>query len=162
MKQNTFNVKITEFRTTDDLPEKDKELVEAAFTAAANAYAPYSGFTVGAALRLKSNMIVTGNNQENAAYPSGLCAERVAMFYASSQYPGQSVETIAVVAPKAVAGLDEPVTPCGSCRQVMAEYEQLQKKPLRVIMTSGKGKCFLVEGMDNLLPLAFQARHLRK
>lgn len=107
-------------------------------------------------------MIITGNNQENAAYPSGLCAERVAMFYASSQYPAVAVETIAVAAISGGEDLDEPVTPCGSCRQVMAEYEQLQKKPLRVIMASGKGKCLLVEGMDNLLPLAFQARHLRK
>ncbi|HHN47661.1 MAG TPA: hypothetical protein ENN08_01775 [Bacteroidales bacterium] len=106
-------------------------------------------------------MIVTGNNQENAAYPSGLCAERVALYYASAEYPGQAVDTIAVVARADGMDLPEPVTPCGACRQVMAEYEQLSKKKMRVILATESGKCILVEGMENLLPLAFLAKHLK-
>jgi cytidine deaminase len=162
MKQNTLKVSITEFTRPGDLPEKDQELVDAAFKSAQKAYAPYSGFTVGAALRLKNNMIITGNNQENAAYPSGLCAERVAMFYAASQYPDQVIETIAVVARADGTDLLEPATPCGSCRQVMAEYEQLHKHSMRVIMATKSGKTILVEGMGNLLPLAFLAKNLGK
>jgi cytidine deaminase len=162
MKEKSVKVSITEFSSKNDLPKPDQELVEVAFEAAGRAYAPYSGFTVGAALRLRNNQIVSGNNQENAAYPSGLCAERVAMFYASSQYPGQAIETIAVVARADGVDLSEPATPCGSCRQVMAEYEQLHKNSMRVIMATESGKTILVEGMENLLPLAFLGEHLKK
>jgi cytidine deaminase len=162
MKQNTIKINVTEFSNAAELPAPDQELVKIAFEAANRAYAPYSGFTVGAALRLHNNVVVSGNNQENAAYPSGLCAERVAMFYASSQHPDQAIETIAVVARAGGTDLSEPATPCGSCRQVMAEYEQLHKTSLRVIMATESGKTILVEGMDNLLPLAFLAKHLKK
>lgn len=162
MKQNTIRINITEFSHAAELPAPDQELVKVAFDAAKKAYAPYSGFTVGVALRLHNNVVVSGNNQENAAYPSGLCAERVAMFYASSQYPDQAIETIAVVARADGIDLPEPATPCGSCRQVMSEYEQLHKTNLRVIMATESGKTILVEGMENLLPLAFLAKHLKK
>lgn len=162
MKQQTLNIHVSEFNSADELQPQEKELVDAAFKAASNAYAPYSGFTVGAALRLENGIVITGNNQENAAYPSGLCAERVAMFYASSQYPGKVVESIAIVARANGDDLPEPVTPCGSCRQVMIEYEQLQSKKLKVILATQYGKGLIVEGMDNLLPLAFLARHMRK
>lgn len=151
-----------ELSNRDELSKPDQELVDAAFESARRAYAPYSGFTVGAALRLRNNAIVTGNNQENAAYPSGLCAERVAMFYASSQYPDQAIDTIAIVARADGIDLSEPVTPCGSCRQVMAEYEQLHQNNLRVIMATLSGKTYLVKGMENLLPLAFLAKNLSK
>ncbi len=161
MKQDSITVSITEFSTRGEMPVQDQELIKAAFAAAKKAYAPYSGFTVGAALRLANNLIVAGNNQENAAYPSGLCAERVALFYASAEYPGQAIDTIAVVARTDGMDLPEPVTPCGSCRQVMAEYEQLSKKKMRVILATQSGKCILVEGMENLLPLAFLAKHLK-
>jgi len=161
MKQDSITVSITEFSTPDEMPVHDQELIKAAFVAAKKAYAPYSGFTVGAAVRLANNLIIAGNNQENAAYPSGLCAERVALFYASAEYPGQAVDTIAVVARADGMDLPEPVTPCGSCRQVMAEYEQLSKKKMRVILATQSGKCILVEGMENLLPLAFLAKHLK-
>lgn len=163
MKQTNLKVKITEFSKPGELTLQDQELVDAAFVAAHKAYAPYSDFTVGAALRLKNNLIITGNNQENAAYPSGLCAERVAMFYAMSQYPDQAIETIAIVV-RADDGVDlsEPATPCGSCRQVMAEYEHLHNTPMRVIMATKSGKTNLVDGMENLLPLAFLAKHLKK
>jgi cytidine deaminase len=162
MKQDSITISITEFNAPGEMPDQDQELINAAFAAAKKAYAPYSGFTVGAALRLANNLIVTGNNQENAAYPSGLCAERVALFYASAEYPGQAVDTIAVVARVNDADLSEPVTPCGSCRQVMAEYEQLSTNKMRVILATEMGRCILVEGMENLLPLAFLAKHLNK
>jgi len=161
MKQQTFNVHINEFESVNELQNSERELVEAAFKASLNAYAPYSGFTVGAALRLENGVVVTGNNQENAAYPSGLCAERVAIFYASSQYPGKVVESIAVVARANAEAISEPVTPCGSCRQVIIEFEQLQNKKIRVILATQYGKGFIIEGMGNLLPLAFLARHLK-
>ena len=162
MNTKSIQISLTEFENAAQLSSGDMELVKAAFTAASQAYAPYSGFTVGAALRLQNGMVITGNNQENAAYPSGLCAERVAMFYAASQYPEQAIETIAVVARADGLDLSEPATPCGSCRQVMAEYEQLHGKKLRVIMATENGKILLMEGVENLLPLAFLAKHLSK
>lgn len=162
MKENTLKVKVTEFSNSGELAQSDQELVTVALAAAHKAYAPYSGFAVGAALRLKNNVIVSGNNQENAAYPSGLCAERVAMFYAASQYPGQAIETIAILARPGNTDQSEPATPCGSCRQVMAEYEQLHKTNMRVIMATESGKTILIEGIGNLLPLAFLAKHLKK
>lgn len=161
MKHVTLNVCISEFDSVNELQPSDQELVVAAFKAASNAYAPYSGFTVGAALRLENGVVITGNNQENAAYPSGLCAERVAMFYASSQYPGKTVETMAIVARANGKDLSGPATPCGSCRQVMIEYEQLQSRKIRMILATESGNGMIIEGMDNLLPLAFLAKHLR-
>lgn len=162
MKQSIFKVHVTEFDGRDELTAPDRELVRTALDAAGNAYAPYSGFTVGAALRLTNGIVISGNNQENAAYPSGLCAERVAMFYAASQYPGVAIEALAIVARADGVDLSEPVTPCGSCRQVMAEYEQLQETPMRVIMATEAGKVILIEGTGNLLPLAFLSKFLSK
>ena len=162
MKDSTFQIKITEFDRSSDLPASDQDLVHQAFKAARKAYSPYSGFAVGSALRLANGVLVSGNNQENAAYPSGLCAERVAMFYAASQYPGIAIESIAIVAQDGNADLKEPVTPCGACRQVMVEYEQLHQVDLRVILATESGKCIVVDGMENLLPLAFLKKYLSK
>lgn len=162
MKQSIFKVTVKEFDNPDELIPSDKALVRTAFDAARKAYAPYSGFTVGAALRLTNGVVISGNNQENAAYPSGLCAERVAMFYAASQYPGIAFEALAIVARADGVDLSEPVTPCGSCRQVMAEYEQLNEAGMRVIMATESGKTILVEGTENLLPLAFLSKFLGK
>jgi cytidine deaminase len=111
---------------------------------------------------LENNEIITGNNQENAAYPSGLCAERVAVFAASSRFPGIAVRSIAVVASAENSGDVNPVTPCGSCRQVLAEYETLTGKPIRTLMQGTNGNIWVVEGINNLLPLMFQGEHLKK
>ncbi|NLN94714.1 MAG: cytidine deaminase [Bacteroidales bacterium] len=162
MKENTFQIKMTQYDHRKELPFADQELVNLAFEAAQNAYSPYSGFAVGAALRLANGVVVTGNNQENAAYPSGLCAERVAMFCAASQYRGIAIESIAIVAQNENFDIHEPFTPCGACRQVMVEYEQLHQVNLRVILATKSGKCVVVEGMENLLPLAFLAKYLKE
>lgn len=118
-----------------------------------SAHAPYSQFRVGAAVQLEDGTIVIGSNQENMAYPSGLCAERVALFGAAAAHPGKRVVSIAVVAdPK---GQDATVSPCGSCRQVMMEYQRLQKQPLRVITGALHGKVYVLDDVRSLLPLAF-------
>ncbi|MDP2423836.1 MAG: cytidine deaminase [Bacteroidales bacterium] len=162
MKHTTISIAVIELDHYTELSLPDKLLVDEAFEATERAFAPYSQFKVGAAVRLTNGTIVTGNNQENASYPSGLCAERVALFYASSQFPGQAVDAIAVVAKTSLTELTNPVTPCGSCRQVMAEYEQLNGQKIRVIMASPSGKTMIVEGIAALLPLAFQADYLKK
>src|ERR1700740_1109022 len=121
-KQEIKNISVSYdvYQSINDLEEKDQFLLEKAKEAMENAYAPYSKFKVGAAVELDNGIIITGNNQENAAYPSGLCAERTAAFYASSQYPHQKVNAIAVTTK---SDSIEPVTPCGSCRQALSEYE---------------------------------------
>lgn len=132
----------------------DIEIVRKAREAALNAYAPYSKFNVGAAVLLENDIIVTGNNQENAAYPSGLCAERVAMFSANAQYPDIPVKAIAICAYTGSDYTQKPVPPCGACRQVLLETENRFNKPLRVIMI-GKDSIYETESVKSLLPLAF-------
>lgn len=145
-----------------ELSQKDIELLTESRKAAANAYAPYSHFKVGAALRLANGKIIHGNNQENVAYPSGLCAERVALFYASAAYPDEKIEAIAVTANPVNFQLTEPVTPCGSCRQVMAESEKKQADDIRVLMDGPDGSVWISENVKSLLPLMFQADELKK
>jgi len=152
-----INIHITEF-PTEKLSILDKELMAKAIDAAGNAYAPYSSFNVGAALRLANGSIVTGNNQENAAYPSGLCAERVALFYAGAQHPGVPISDLAIVA--LVNGqIKENISPCGGCRQVMLETEQRSKYPLRVLLI-GEHTTRIISSAKNLLPLAFTEEDL--
>ncbi|MCB0480417.1 MAG: cytidine deaminase [Flavobacteriales bacterium] len=138
-----------------DLSSEEKNLVLAAKDVATRAYAPYSHFNVGAALLLSDGTIVTGSNQENAAYPSGLCAERVAMFSAGAAFPGKSFTKIAVYAHSAKLDLSTPVTPCGACRQVMAEYEDIHQNAIRVLMASDE-KIMAVNGINALLPFRFK------
>jgi cytidine deaminase len=126
------------------------------------AYAPYSSFRVGAAIRLADGKIMTGNNQENASYPCGLCAERVALFYAQAQYPATPVEAIAIFAIASEFHLKQPVTPCGACRQVIAEYEQRHQKKIRIIMGNGNGMVCIVDGAESLLPFTFYLEELKK
>ena len=128
--------------------------------AAKKAYAPYSGFRVGASVLLENGIIITGSNQENAAYPSGICAERTALFYASSQYPKVPNIAIAVSTINISATSSDIAKPCGACRQVMAEYEDLSGKPLRIILDS-TDKVVIVIGMDSLLPLRFKKEDLK-
>jgi len=123
-----------------------------------NGYAPYSGFHVGAAVLLQNGIIITGNNQENAAYPSGLCAERTALFYAASQYPNVPIIaiTVSLFSPKQ-SGIARP---CGSCLQVMSEYEDLAGKPLHIIL-DGSDRIVVLDGIDNLLPFRFRIADLK-
>jgi cytidine deaminase len=150
------------YSSAEELSKEDRDLLSQATQAAENAYAPYSLFKVGAAVRLQSGKIVSGNNQENVAYPSGLCAERVAMFYASANFPGDPVAAIAVTARAINFELEGPVTPCGSCRQVMAEAESLNEHKIRVIMQGGNGKIMVSRSVENLLPISFKADGLKK
>ena len=147
----------------DDLEElepQDAELMRRALEAALNAYAPYSGFCVGAAVRMANGAIVTGNNIENAAYPSGLCAERVAMFGAMAKYPGVAIEALAITARSEAKQVDEPVAPCGACRQVMVEVEQVSKRPLRVLCQGESGSIMVFDGVETLMPFIFLEKFL--
>ncbi len=137
----------------NELDEACRSLYESAFKAAEDAYAPYSGFHVGAAALLENGVIVAGNNQENAAYPSGLCAERTALFYAGARYPDVPVRMLAIAAINGGERVGR-VTPCGACRQVMLETEQRHGRPLAVLLC-GKEEAWLVPSAEALLPLCF-------
>jgi cytidine deaminase len=143
-----------------DLAKKDAELLVEAQKMVKGAYAPYSEFHVGAALLLDNGKIVTGNNQENAAYPSGLCAERVAIFYAGAQYPNNAVKAIAISVKSKSQVIKEPLSPCGGCRQVISEYENKFGKPIRIIMMGEKGQIYIAKSIESLLPLMFSKKYL--
>jgi cytidine deaminase len=146
----------TKIRICDynELQLSEKNLVDAAKEAVTRAYAPYSHFQVGAAILLANGEIITGNNQENAAYPSGLCAERTALFYANSQYPDVAVDTIAIAAYTEGMFLEKPITPCGGCRQVILEAQNRYQHPVRIILYGSK-EIYLIEKITDLLPLSF-------
>jgi len=155
MNSQTIIINVFEVKAPTELEKADRELLSAAVEAAWGAYTPYSHFKVGAAVRMGNGAIVTGNNQENAAYPSGLCAERTALFYAQSQYPRLAIEAVAVAALSGGVQTPDPVYPCGACRQVMLESQKRTGKPVRVIM-GGAQKIQIVENIGDLLPLAFE------
>ena len=139
----------------DELPEESRKLVDAAQEATQRSYAPYSHFYVGAALKLDNGVIVTGNNQENVAFPSGLCAERTALFYANAQYPEVPVKALAIVARDSSGKMTQaPISPCGACRQVMLETENRFGKPMQILLASAE-EVIVVERASALLPLAF-------
>jgi cytidine deaminase len=137
----------------------DQLLLTEARKITALAYAPYSGFHVGAAIQLGNRMIIKGNNQENSAYPSGLCAERVAMFYANANYPDSEVKAIAISAAKNGVLVKEAVKPCGSCRQALAETEVRFNTPIRIIL-DGQDSILVLQGVESLLPLSFSKQAL--
>ena len=138
----------------NELSFEEKNLINCAKDACSRAYAPYSQFFVGAAVLLSNGGIVTGSNQENVAFPSGLCAERTALFYANSQYPEQAVKSLAVAAYTQGDFLDKPISPCGACRQVILETEIRFKSPVKIYLY-GKSEIYVIEGISDLLPLAF-------
>ncbi|MBQ2508706.1 MAG: cytidine deaminase [Bacteroidales bacterium] len=139
----------------EELTEQDRTLLEAAIEATDTSHSPYSHFRVGAALRLASGETVKGSNQENIAYPSGLCAERTAMFAAATQHPGEAFDTLAVVARNPEGALCG-ASPCGACRQVMAEYETKQQRKMRVLVFFSKGKILIFDSVERLLPFCFE------
>ena len=155
MKRNSITIHILEADSLDELAQADRQLLSLALQATAGAYVPYSHFHVGAAVLLSDGTMVTGSNQENAAYPSGLCAERTALFYALSRYPHLTAEAIAIVAVAGGKQTEDPVYPCGACRQVMLEVQKRAGKPVRVVM-GGTHKIQIVESVAELLPLAFE------
>ncbi len=156
MKDCEINIRYTEFRSPEEMTAEDRELAEAAVKASSKAYAPYSHFNVGAAVRLSSGEIVTGSNQENAAFPSGLCAERTAMFYAAAHYPDAAMLSLAVAACKDGKLCSVPATPCGACRQVMAEYQDRGGHNMEIIMV-GAEKTWKFSRVDDILPLIFDS-----
>lgn len=143
-----------------ELSEADSTLLRRAHEAALDAYCPYSHFAVGAAVRLANGEIVTGCNIENAAYPSGLCAERVAMFGALARYPKVAIEAIAITAHSETTVIDEPIAPCGSCRQVMVEVEQQSGCPLHILCQGEKGIVMAFDGIETLMPFIFVDKFL--
>lgn len=159
MRKIEFITTIIELDDINELTIEDQELISSANEALTNAYAPYSDFQVSAALRLDNGKIVTGTNQENAAYPSGICAERTAIFWANSQYPNNAIETIVICASNKGKPLSKPIAPCGACRQVMLESENRFKTPLRVIMHSND-KTIVSKNSTDLLPLSFSEEDL--
>ncbi len=145
----------------EELDEKDRQLIKAAMTASMNAYAPYSGFSVGAAVRFDNDGICTGSNQENASYPCGICAERVALFQASSQHPERAITTLAIAANIKGTYTESPCPPCGLCRQAILECEKRQNgHPIRLLL-SGSKECYIIRGgAKSLLPLQFDENML--
>ena len=162
MKEINISCAALEYESADELDFETKTLIQAAREATIKAYAPYSNFKVGAAVLLDNGKIISGNNQENAAYPSGLCAERVAIFAASSQYPDAVVKAIAITAHSDNFLINTPITPCGACRQVLAEYEFKSGKDIKIILTGEVGKTLVIRSIRTLLPFAFDASDLKK
>ena len=154
MEKKTLTIPYEEYASFAELPEADRALLEAAVDALKGSYAPYSRFNVGAAVRLADGTVMKGANQENAAYPSGLCAERTAMFAASAQHPGVAFESIALVCSREGKLMSNPASPCGACRQVMAQYEREAGRPMRIILGSG-GPILVFTGVASLMPLIF-------
>ncbi|OFX46093.1 MAG: cytidine deaminase [Bacteroidetes bacterium GWA2_30_7] len=160
MRLKEIVTKVLEFDSESEFNTQDSDLIKIAKANINHAYSPYSKFSVSAAIQLDNNETVTGTNQENAAYPSGLCAERVAMFYANSKFPESKPLTIAIAAFTNGDFLEVPIPPCGSCRQVLLESEIRYKSPIRVILI-GKSKIFLLENVKSLLPLSFDGGFLK-
>ncbi len=163
MKKQQFVSNYTVYEDENELAKfaaADAELLRQAHEATVNAYVPYSKFHVGAAVRLANGVVVKGSNIENAAYPSGLCAERVALFSAQAQFPGVAVEALAITACSEIKDVTEPVAPCGACRQVMVETEQRSGSPMRIICQGNTGKVFVFEGVETLMPFIFLTKFM--
>lgn len=159
MKKQEFTIRYKEYQNDELhlLPEQTQQLIQLADENLKNAYAPYSNFEVSAVLQLSNNEIIKGTNQENAAYPSGTCAERVAVFYANSKYPNEKIKEIIITTTK---NNQTPLSPCGSCRQALIEYEKKQQTPIRVVLKSGKSAIWVFNSIADLLPFAFDASQL--
>ncbi len=156
MTNKQIDIQFEEYSTIDELNAEDRELAQAAIEGMRGSYAPYSHFNVGAAVRMSNGQIVRGANQENAAFPSGLCAERTAMFAAGAKYPDKDMCSLALCGGLYGRLTDEPATPCGACRQVMAQYQAKAGKPMTVIMVGAK-KIWKFAKVDDILPLIFDS-----
>lgn len=156
MNKREVSFTLYEYAKPEELDSQEQEVVKAAQAALNTSYAPYSQFSVGAAVLLDNGEIISGSNQENAAYPSGLCAERVALFYANSKYPEAAVVTLAVSARKGESMLEAPIPPCGACRQVILETEKRFTHPIKIILAGAKN-IQVITGARSLLPLTFDS-----
>jgi cytidine deaminase len=160
MQKHTVSFEIEVYESFEELSKEDKNLMTMAEKARDTAYAPYSNFQVGAAALLANGEIVIGSNQENASYPSGLCAERVAVFHAGAKYPEITIEKIAITANSHKKQVTTPAAPCGNCRQAMYEYENKQKQPIQVLLMGGIGNVYKCHSIKDILPLAFGSESL--
>ena len=156
MTNKEIKIAYLEYESADQLDPQDRQLAQAAIEAVGNSYAPYSHFNVGAAVMLEDGEIIKGANQENAAYPSGLCAERTALFYAGATYPDKAVVKLAIAAGQNGKLCDTPATPCGACRQVMAQYQFKGGRPMEVLLI-GARNIWKFSKVDDLLPLIFDS-----
>src|SRR5210317_1391953 len=155
MKELNISSKFTVYNSITDTPEITQQLMQYAVEARKKAYAPYSKFNVGAALLLANGEIITGSNQENASYPSGLCAERTAIYYAGSKYPGIKIIELVISASSIKNMTTKPIPPCGACRQAISEYEVKQESPIIIFFMGETGKVVKSKSLANLLPLIF-------
>lgn len=160
MKEITINTTISVFNGIADLPLEIQSLMNQAIEIRKNAYAPYSKFRVGAAILLDNGKIVLGSNQENAAYPSGLCAERVAIFQAGAIYPNAKIVKLAITAASDTNPTLSPIPPCGACRQSISEYEFKQDIPIEIYFMGESGEVYKSNSINNLLPLSFDKTSL--
>lgn len=162
MKKLQYTVEVEEFDSASSLDIDEQELLKVAKNTLKNAYAPYSEFNVAAAVQLENGNVVTGTNQENTAYPSGMCAERVAIFAAASNYPKEQIQKVVITADSERIEVDHPIAPCGACRQVMLEYEMNQAAPITLILAGASGKVYRIEGVRQMLPIFFHEEGLKK
>lgn len=160
MIERKFEIIVREYDSDSELGDDERNLIIAAKRASADAYAPYSGFMVGVSVMLGNGMVINGNNRENAAFPSGSCAERTALNYAGANFPGEKITKMAICASYGDTFTDEPVSPCGSCRQLISEEEDRTGGAIRLILY-GKKKVRIIDGIANLLPFQFNKSILK-
>jgi cytidine deaminase len=160
MKEIKIETTLKVFENLEELPKEALDLMKLAISARNNAYAPYSSFYVGAAILLDNNEVITGNNQENASYPSGLCAERTAIYYAGSQFPNAKVIRMAICAGSLKNKTTKPIPPCGACRQAIAEYEIKQDLPIEIYFMGEIGAIAKSDSLADLLPFGFDKKVL--
>ncbi|WP_026707066.1 cytidine deaminase [Flavobacterium frigidarium] len=160
MKQIAITTQFLSYDSVTELSNDIQELMREAVVVRKNAYAPYSQFRVGAALLLDNGKVILGSNQENAAYPSGLCAERVAIFQAGAVYPNAKILKMAITAASDTNKTTSPIPPCGSCRQSIAEYEIRQETPIEIYFMGEEGAVYKSDSLKNLLPFMFDKKFL--
>ncbi|MFS4469746.1 cytidine deaminase [Maribacter sp. 2210JD10-5] len=156
-----IDFEIIVYDSIEELSNSERQLIQNAIQARKKAYAPYSNFNVGAAILLENGEVVIGSNQENASYPSGLCAERVAIFQAGARFPGITIKTIAITAASNNYIVENPAAPCGNCRQAILEYELKQKEPIKLLLMGEVGKIIQCNAISDILPLGFSNTFLK-
>ena len=160
MKKITVESTLEVYDSLQELSKDIQNLMDRAIESRKKAYSPYSNFQVGVALILDNNKVITGNNQENASYPSGLCAERTAIYYAGSQFPNNQILKMAITASSKHKDTDKPIPPCGACRQAILEYEIKQERPIEIYFMGKVGKVAKSDSIANLIPFIFDKNEL--
>lgn len=161
MSKQQYHFEFEEYDNSSELPAADAQLLQKAQEVTAQAYAPYSSFHVGAAAVLANGEVVTGTNQENASFPAGTCAERSLLSTAAALFPGTAIDTMAISYHNHNGASDKPISPCGICRQALAEYEKRTHQGIRLILGGQEGKVFVIPRATMLLPLGFSADDMK-